>query len=73
MLMNAVRVFPDPVGEDTRTFFLSCIIGTALDCGSERRSNLSSNHVETRGSISPITSSFVYALSDLSIFIRLSL
>ena len=66
MLVNAVRVFPDPVGDDTRTFLLWWMTGIALACGIVRSSNLSLNQVDMRGSIRPITSSLVYVLSTLS-------
>ena len=66
MLVNAVRVLPDPVGEDTRTFLLWWITGMALAWGIVRSSNLSLNQVEMSGSIRPITSSFVYVLSTFS-------
>ena len=59
MLVNAVRVLPDPVGDETRTFLLWWMTGMAFACGMVRSPNLSSNQVEMRGSISDITSSFV--------------
>ena len=67
MLVKAVRVFPDPVGDETRTLRLWCMTGMAFACGMVRSPNLSSNQVEMRGSMRDMTSSFVYVLSTLSI------
>ena len=59
MLVNAVRVFPEPVGDETRTFLLWWMTGIAFACGIVRSSNLSLNHVDMSGSMSPMTSSLV--------------
>ena len=66
ILVKAVRVLPDPVGDETSTLFLSWMTGMAIDCGSVRAVNLSLNHLETRGSIMPRTSSIEYFLSIFS-------
>ena len=67
MLVNAVRVLPDPVGEETSTLRLWWMTGMAFAWGMVRSPNLSSNHVEMSGSMSDITSSLVYVLSTRSI------
>ena len=66
MLVKAVSVFPDPVGDDTRTLRLWWITGMALACGMVRSSYFSLNQVEIRGSIMSMTSSFEYVLSTFS-------
>lgn len=46
---NAVRVFPEPVGEQSRRWSPSKIVGIARFCGSVKSSNLSVNQFLTGG------------------------
>ena len=62
---KAVRVFPLPVGEETRTFLPAWISGTAYACGSVSPLNFDRNQSRIRGSIKPRTSSFVDAVFTL--------
>ena len=41
---NAVKVFPDPVGDETSMFFPLCISGIACFCAGVKSSKLFSNH-----------------------------
>jgi hypothetical protein len=66
MLVKAVRVFPEPVGEEISTFFLSWMTGIAMDWGSVRDVKRSLNHMDTSGSINPSTSSVEYTLLTFS-------
>src|SRR2546422_300628 len=54
---NAVRVFPEPVGEEIRTLFRSWISGTAYAWGSVRVGNFEANQSRTRGCRRESTSS----------------
>jgi len=67
MERNAVSVLPEPVGDETSTFFLECMSGTAMACASVTSPNLSLNHSETTGCINDRTSSVDALISALAI------
>ena len=46
---KAVRVFPEPVGEQSKRWSPSNIVGIARFCGSVKSSNLSMNQFRTGG------------------------
>ncbi len=54
---NAVRVLPEPVGDETRTLLLAWMRGTAMAWASVTSPNLSLNHSETTGWRRDMTSS----------------
>src|SRR3990172_5459039 len=59
---KAVRVFPEPVGEEMRTLRRAWMSGTAYACGSVIPENFPVNQVRRRGSRRPRTSSLEYTL-----------
>src|SRR3989304_5795218 len=69
IVRNAVRVFPEPVGDETRTFFRSWMRGTAYAWGSVRPENFDANQSRTSGWRSARTSSRPYCLVTLRIIL----
>src|SRR2546427_11856745 len=67
---KAVRVFPDPVGEEISTLFRAWISGTANAWGSVRVGNFEPNQSRTRGWRRARTSSRVCCFVTVRIIAR---